>query len=323
MGAWKLVVLASIGQLLAESQTQRGLALNRSAISRNHGMFIRAGETWLYRDLGSTNGSWVDGKQLKGDEVGIIREGSLIQIADIVLRSRLVSSPTAGLATQSTLSERTIFVFQAGELIKEFRVPEYGRALVIGGSEGDLSLEGDLFELPSVVIERQGDSITAFRMAKEISAYFNDEPFMDTQQLRDRDAIRIGNYLILYSDPAQGEFSSEAQPQDDFSLRDWNDDSKGKEDAAHYNRPTSRPSTAIPFGQPVMEEDATIEETLAMDPHELERRLSRHDVHPSMRFSGSQQEDFNFSSLEDKLIIGLGFLLFLVLMGVVVWWMVL
>ena len=133
-----------------------GIAITNTAISRNHGTFVRYRNHWLYKDLGSTNGSWINGTKVEGGEWKLVRKGDLIQLADAALQLRGAgeASGQPGLTDFPNLRGRSLLVFHRGEFFDEFPIPEHGRALVIGGSGADLELEGDLFELPSLVIVR-------------------------------------------------------------------------------------------------------------------------------------------------------------------------
>ncbi|OIK06207.1 DUF1707 and FHA domain-containing protein [Streptomyces monashensis] len=53
-----------------------GLRLNHETVSRVHAELFRQGEMWVLRDLGSTNGTTVNGRRVTGAIV--VREGDLV-----------------------------------------------------------------------------------------------------------------------------------------------------------------------------------------------------------------------------------------------------
>lgn len=309
------------GEIVVGREPTDGIAISNTAISRNHGVFARIRDHWFYKDLGSTNGSWHNGAQLRGNQWRLIRSGDIIQMADTAIRVMTEdgrrSETMVGL---TAIGGRSLVVFSKGDFIDEFPVPEYGRALVIGGSKADLALEADLAELPSLVVERRGDNICAFRLAKEARVFVNEREISDLTNLADGDEIRVGDYQIMMNDPTASqrrESSVDRLPSSGEPLvaggssRGWSND----RDAGELTR--TRSTVRIPFGQTNFADDEA-NGTVAIDTHELEE--GRYDRHPSMRFSYEEPTGSGWGSLEDKVIIIVGLLLIVALMFLVLWW---
>ena len=64
------------------------ITITDTGISRQHLEIIREGSRWYARDLGSTNGSYVDGQELRDAEIEIF-DGALITLGNARLRFRL------------------------------------------------------------------------------------------------------------------------------------------------------------------------------------------------------------------------------------------
>lgn len=64
------------------------ITISDTGISRQHLEIIREGSRWYARDLGSTNGSYVDGQELRDAEIEIF-DGALITLGNARLRFRL------------------------------------------------------------------------------------------------------------------------------------------------------------------------------------------------------------------------------------------
>jgi len=77
-------------------------------MSTKHASFTRAGETWTLRDLGSTNGTWVDGERISTDvdATGVLVElgASLLAVRTLPTPARAVRDLDASLEKTSTLS---------------------------------------------------------------------------------------------------------------------------------------------------------------------------------------------------------------------------
>jgi hypothetical protein len=171
-----------------------GIKLTSEAVSGEHGIFIPFRGHWLYRDLDSTNGSWLNGVKLSPQVAHLLRQGDVIQLADKALAVEIDTVSETG-----TLFPRSLLVFTRGEAHDEYPVPEFGRALVIGGTKADLKLDVDVHEVPSLVFEARGDSLVAFPVAKETLPFYNGEPLTRSYTLKDRDELVVENYRVIVS----------------------------------------------------------------------------------------------------------------------------
>jgi DNA-binding NtrC family response regulator len=63
--------------------TDNELALEHPTVSRNHLVIRRQGDQFLVQDLGSTNGTFIDGAQVRE---GFLRPGALLEVGDVQLR---------------------------------------------------------------------------------------------------------------------------------------------------------------------------------------------------------------------------------------------
>ncbi|MCI5065031.1 FHA domain-containing protein, partial [bacterium] len=211
------------------------VALQFGAISREHGQFVRARAHWFYRDLGSTNGSWLNGDSLPAHAWRIVRTNDYLQLADRAVRLRVVDSSAAGtveMGFQRTGGNRSLIVFSDGRFADEFPIPEFGRALVVGGAQADIEIRGDLFENPALVVERRTNGVCAFSVETQQGTLLNGEELTKTEPLSDRDVLQVKEHVVLFSDPpvlAAGGFGSGLQgvvhDEGRGSLQSWGSDS--------------------------------------------------------------------------------------------------
>jgi hypothetical protein len=324
-----LGVVESAEVFIGREPGDGGLTVDNSAVSRQHGLFFCGREQWLFKDLGSTNGTWHNGVKVKSEGWRIVRDGDLLQLADSVLRITEKSSGSFG-SQNTSLGGRALIVFAKGEFAKEVSVPEYGRALVVGGSRADLALDGDLAELPTLVIERRGERICAFGLAHEQKVQINDREMAELVALKDSDEIRVGQYTILFSDPSSSERRVQGAvpgtPQRDpgsiakaveqtsklTSVREWGN---GESDSLNAGKVQSR----MPFGQ--IEDTGKLEETQSIDPRSFGHNTARYDRRPGQVYDeDDQSRGVSLEALEDKVILIIGGLLVVTLLVLVVWW---
>jgi hypothetical protein len=242
------------------------------------------------------------------------------------------NDPGAPAATGlSNIGGRSLIVFTNSEYNDEFPIPEYGRALVIGGSQGDIPLEGDVYEFPSLVIERRGENICAYSVAKEIPFYHNEQQATELRVLADGDVLSIANHQVLFNDPRgrrvpqtrDGMVAAPGYPEPQVTksfLRGWGDE----EAAAAREQQQAAPSPTPPLSSPVEVKRQT--QGFGRIPFgqvETDRRggLSGAPVlSGSLGGEDAQSEEENYTALEDKIIIGIGVLLLGAVMAVFVYW---
>jgi hypothetical protein len=60
------------------------LEIDEGTISQLHLAFVHEGEEWKVRDVGSTNGSWLDGVRLEPNTPVPLKEGARLQAAQVL-----------------------------------------------------------------------------------------------------------------------------------------------------------------------------------------------------------------------------------------------
>jgi pSer/pThr/pTyr-binding forkhead associated (FHA) protein len=91
---WEADRLLRIGRLATLE-----VVIDDVSISRQHAEVRRAADGWRVRDLGSRNGTFVNGTQLAGADQ-LLRPNDLLQIARIALRVEFPDGDTAEEAVQ-------------------------------------------------------------------------------------------------------------------------------------------------------------------------------------------------------------------------------
>lgn len=102
------------------------------AVSSLHAeLFLRDDQLWI-RDSNSTNGTFVDGRQLKGETP--LTDGSLVQFANLVFRveKQIVNIRTA--TASENYCDQALAVLQFDKLMREQAVQAYFQPIVRNGS---------------------------------------------------------------------------------------------------------------------------------------------------------------------------------------------
>jgi pSer/pThr/pTyr-binding forkhead associated (FHA) protein len=84
LDAPSVVRLAESPVIVGREPPPLGLRLNQSAVSRMHARLTRTVDGWSIADLGSHNGTFVDGRRAVGEVV--LDDGSVIRIGDALFK---------------------------------------------------------------------------------------------------------------------------------------------------------------------------------------------------------------------------------------------
>lgn len=138
-GEERIAVLNDKSTLIGRAPEPTGIRLqtHTKAMSAIHGQFLRHDGYWFYRDLESTNGSWLDEQRLPANElIPIIDQQNLI-LADVALRTEV--SYYHSDQDDQTLASDKLFVFYKKNHLKTITL-DSDTKLSIGDSGKDLVL---------------------------------------------------------------------------------------------------------------------------------------------------------------------------------------
>jgi pSer/pThr/pTyr-binding forkhead associated (FHA) protein len=285
-----------------------GLTIDNTVVSRRHGVFKNIRGNWFYRDLASTNGSWVNGTKVSDTEWRLVRVGDNLQFGSLVLRlAGDVGNALPGVAS------RSLVVFNGEELVGVYPVPEYGRALVIGGNQADIPLADSREDLPGLVVERRGDDVCAFGLSKAEVVTLNGQSISSTVSIKDGDKLGVGPYSISYyfhiplSKPKPVPVGEMPIDSTQSRMRTW--------DAAEYEGTKQRLTGRVTFGTKL---ETHPDSTVAIDQEEVDSKIAQYGKGPQTSF-GREPAPGSLASLETKIIVAVGVLFTLALILLVIW----
>lgn len=292
-----------------------GLTIDNSVISRRHGVFKSIRGNWFYRDFGSTNGSWVNGTKVTEGEWRLVRVGDNLQFGSVILKlGGDVGNVLPGVAS------RSLVVFNGEDLVGVYPVPEYGRALVVGGNQADIPLADSREDLPGLVVERRGEEVCAFGLSKTDTVVLNGEVLNSTQSIKDGDRLQVGPYTVSYYFHVP---ASRPKPvpvgdavDNNNRMRSWDDPAAADVEAAQAEVSRARLTGRVAFGTKV---ERAADSTVAVDPDDVDAKAASYGRTSQQAGFGREPAPGSLASLETKIIVAVGVLFTLALILLVIW----
>jgi len=257
------------------------LPLPFPSLSGLHARLTRSNDGWQIEDLGSTNGTRVDGVRLPPGEPRPIATGAQIALGEVTLIFDGMVSPILGAEGTATIARRlvsdlfaaspaaatpTLAVVSGVPAAPPLRLEDLDRRYLVGRVEScDLQLSSEEISREHAEFVRRWDGVVVKDLGSKNGVLVNDAAVAE-QRLRDGDLLRIGPALLRVSDPA------------DRYLRDFEARAEaGPGDAAVPSDPATAPP---PDGIPAP--------IAAVDTQPLAEAPPHTGQEPSRRFAGSR-----------------------------------
>jgi pSer/pThr/pTyr-binding forkhead associated (FHA) protein len=196
-GTAGLIARIEGGDAIVGRSSDARVPLIGDAISFEHGMLSKKGDFWFFKDLKSTNGSWINGNRLRADHWYSVRGGDILQVGDAIVRLEELGG--AGPSVEGRL-----LVLEKGEFLREFPILHEGVAVSVGGSRGDLPISSQESSRASLVFDARHGCLFAKGESGLLIGTKNGEEVVLPVELFDRDEITIGDYQIFVRMPNQG-----------------------------------------------------------------------------------------------------------------------
>jgi pSer/pThr/pTyr-binding forkhead associated (FHA) protein len=294
--------------------TAHSVVVESMGISRRHGVFSQIRDYWLYCDIGSTNGSCLNGVTLRRNQLRIVRPGDQLELAEVNFVIRALEEAQEeefGEEKDQAPEPRSLVVLARGDFFSEFRVPMSGRILAAGGAKTDLPIEGEAADSLCIFIEFKSPNLCLIRGNSEIEVLVNGQPLTDTINLFDGDMIEVGDYQLLVNDPHSAprktEMASFPRGGDDASGKErgisqltvFNKDRKG-----NFEDEKARRKTQVIFPAEFRDTDEPLRRE---GPATLMRQSlnQAQDVHAATSFDLSARENFVIALFAGILLVGL------------------
>lgn len=178
------------------------LQIDNSSVSRIHGLLCVAGALWYFKDLGSTNGSWINEKEVEVDQVYPVLSGDFLQVADVLFKLSYDGSSYEG--------KFIVAIFEGADLKGEYQL-QRGEIQLVGGAEG-------LVVLPESAIDLQlllGDTAISLENRSSAEILLNQQPCAGSSAISHGDVIELveeGINLIIVDARQRGAHRAPHQP---------------------------------------------------------------------------------------------------------------
>jgi ABC-type multidrug transport system ATPase subunit/pSer/pThr/pTyr-binding forkhead associated (FHA) protein len=177
-----------------------GLVLDDREISRHHAR-LQAGPDGLWLvDLGSTNGTQVDGHPLLPRKPTLLHPGQTIGLGPFCLKIQEAGGPPAAPAAMlpGDLSKTMLAPVTPRELTAPIRLDLAGRerAAIGRAPDNDLVLDHPVVSAYHAVLERLGTRLRLRDLRSTNGVLVNGERIQGESWLTESDAIQIGPYLL-------------------------------------------------------------------------------------------------------------------------------
>jgi pSer/pThr/pTyr-binding forkhead associated (FHA) protein len=193
------------------------LPLPYPALSGLHARLIRSTDGWQIEDLGSTNGTRVDGQRVQAGERRPLRPGAEVALGEVTLIFDGMVSPILGAEGTATIARRLVSdLFAAGPaaaaptlaivsgvpVAPALRFEDLERRYLVGRVETcDLQLLSDEISREHAAFFRRWDGIVVKDLGSKNGVLVNGAQVAEGR-LADGDLIRIGPAVLRVSDPA-------------------------------------------------------------------------------------------------------------------------
>jgi pSer/pThr/pTyr-binding forkhead associated (FHA) protein len=194
------------------------LPLPYPALSALHARLARSDDRWQLEDLGSTNGTRVDGERLAPRQPRPIAPGAQITLGQITLVFDGTVGAVAGAERTATIARRLVsdlFATSPDMAIQTLtivggvpprpplRLETMGRRYVAGrGETCDLQLVSEEISREHAEILRLWDGAVISDLGSKNGVRVNDAVVTGRQRLRDGDQVQVGPATLRLSDPA-------------------------------------------------------------------------------------------------------------------------
>ena len=180
-------------------------------------MLYSVGTQWIYQDLGSTNGSWINGIPVDDSQIRLIRDGDLLQLASFAMRVVKLGNEE-GRVNDDT----SVLSFHDGKFSGEYTLNKESANFSVGGGGCDIVV--DTLPAGEKLLSVSGQSgnleLSVFQSSQPVIV--NGMSVAGETALRDRDEIDVAGYRLVVNDP-ETKRSSEDQFRSASTLRAMNE----------------------------------------------------------------------------------------------------
>ncbi len=198
------------GELTIGRSDGNNVVLSEGGVSRKHARFFETEENCSVEDVGSANGTWVDGERIV--EAVALTAKSVVVIGDyeIRLKPRKVAKPTPkSSAPPVALAKRSAPLKPTRPLLRGLSVPIEGKSFVIEGTMTigrvaglDIRIEDDSVSRQHAEVMISGTKVLLKDLGSANGTTINGSPIASRMTLSDGDIIQFGIVELMFENAA-------------------------------------------------------------------------------------------------------------------------
>ncbi len=176
---------------------ENGLRLSDPEVSRQHARFLRNGDTVALEDLGSSNGTFVNGAPITGEVV--LHDGDRLAFAGVTATfhdgagRQLEPAPEAMREVGPMLPLAALEGFGIPPVLLAAEETSLGRAI-----DNDVVLEDAAVSAHHAAIRRRGQDFLLADLGSVNGTHLNGKQIAGAPVLRPGDEIRIGDTVVIF-----------------------------------------------------------------------------------------------------------------------------
>lgn len=178
------------GKVLAKSESalisvgredDNTICLDVESISGYHGVFLHVDGFWLYRDNFSTNGSFINGINLRSGQARLVKNGDLVRLANHTIQCELKA--------ESNVQNNNLIIIKGFEPMCSISLPESSSTMLL-----DSTLV-NTYDGATITFNRSQEGVLS--MSTQETVAVNNKPHKGNLTLIDQDQIDVGEYTFL------------------------------------------------------------------------------------------------------------------------------
>lgn len=170
------------------------VVLADASVSKAHAALERRADAFVIRDLGSTNGIFVDGERALSGGPVVVTPGAAIGIGDFLVSLNVSEAEPANtfrIGVTEPSGRRHVFAVS-------------GEEVTIGADAGcDLQLEGDGVAPRHTRVVIQSDRLVVADLRSPSGTWLNDERLTAPQVVSEEDIVRAGCFHLSFARPGR------------------------------------------------------------------------------------------------------------------------
>jgi len=189
------------------------IVINSARVSRNHARIEWNTDRFAVRDLGSINGTYVNGQKVEQHRPCALQDGDEIRLESLVFHYYLITLPklSQDIGKMTTMHGVPRFAEAPKPSLEVTGGPEAGKvftmtgdAMVIGRASQNATWEVKLndrtISRPHARIERKGSACSLGDLGSANGTMVNNLFVIEPVLLRDGDEIRMGETIMIFHD---------------------------------------------------------------------------------------------------------------------------